>query len=117
MGLSTASWLHYLNLIGKEKVPARPIAHSAVHGLALMAAAAALPTGGPLGWGLAAGGASMSAFFFYLLTQAALPDGEIKVGLGDPLPELEARSFEGQAWTGQALGGHRTLFKVFRGSW
>ncbi len=119
LALTMGAWLHYLALIPKERVPARPTAHRATLVAALLLGAYAALGGGADAASIiiAAASASLALFFFYLLGQAPLPDGKLVVAVGDPLPVIEAMSSDGERSRSTDWAGQRVLFKFFRGHW
>jgi len=119
LALTTGAWLHYLALIPRERVPARPTAHQAAMVAALLLGAAAVLQSRADAPSIAIAAVSMSlvAFFFYLLRQAPLPDGKLAVTVGDPLPLIEATSSDGERVLSTDWAGQRVLFKFFRGHW
>jgi hypothetical protein len=59
----------------------------------------------------------LAGFFVYLLTQAALPDGECKVAVGDMLIPFGAVDSVGSRFHSDELRRKRVLLKFFRGHW
>ncbi|MEZ4293547.1 MAG: hypothetical protein R3B70_01120 [Polyangiaceae bacterium] len=117
-----AAWLHYLWLIPKEKVPARPTGHLLAFATASLVATAAVVTGALAHTWLtpallAAPALGLAAFFLYLLRQAPLPDTQLTVAVGSPLPLIEATAHDGGPRSTRDLAGQRLLIKFFRGSW
>jgi len=118
LSLVSVSWLHYLWLIPQERVPARPIIHTA-----LMTAGLIFSVGAPwvdaslLSAGLGVVTAPLAFLFFYLLTQARLPDTEIAVTVGDELLGFTATDPSGVAVGPAEWRGERVLLKFFRGGW
>lgn len=125
--LALFGWVHYLQLIPKEKVPSRPLFHTTLMVLSCLLAATyiilSLRSPQPLHLGLVVASVlsfGVAAFFLYLLTQAPLPDNKIKVSVGEPMLPVTGLDSAGQThrldpssgWTGQRL-----LFKFFRGHW
>ena len=119
-----SSWLHYLWLIPQEWVPEKPRGHQAI----LLGGALLTGIGAAMGWlegttqGLvftalflaSAGGAG---FFFWLMTWAPLPDGEIAVAVGEPLLDFEAPDSTGTVRSIAEWRGKKLLLKFFRGHW
>ena len=117
LGLVFISWTWYLALIPAEKVPERPYLHAAlmVIGMGLGALGAAkLATGAIV---MAVSAWLLGGFFLYLLSIAALPDGELTVSIGDPLPAFSAADHRGQIVASSDWQGKRVLLKFFRGQW
>lgn len=119
-----AAWLYYLWLIPKERVPERPfgfvaamVAGVSMSGASLLAALREEEAIAPSMWVLAGVATSLAAFFVYLLKQAALPDGEIRVAVGDKLLTFAARDTNGDRFHTDELRGKRVLLKFFRGHW
>ena len=117
LAIIVISWMWYLALIPAERVPARPYLHAAlmVVGMGLCAIGAAELAIGPLIMG--ASGWLLGGFFLYLLSVAALPDGELTVAIGDPLPAFTAADHRGQVIASSDWHGERVLLKFFRGHW
>jgi len=118
------AWLYYLWLIPKERVPERPLGFVAamaagvsMSGASLMAALREEETIAPFLWVLAGVGAGLAAFFVYLLKQAALPDGEIRVVVGGKWLAFAALDADGDRFHSDELRGKRVLLKFFRGHW
>ena len=114
--IAAGTWLWYLSLIPRERVPERPVVHQALMGVALLFGAV----------GLAAGGADallgvpallLSGYFFFLIANASLPAGELTVAVGDHLPDFSAIDDEGTRVESRSWRGGRVLLKFFRGSW
>ena len=118
VGLAASVWLHYLWLIPRELVPAKPIVHRAAAWLALALCGGALAlTPTPLGAALALSGGGLAAFFLWLLTQAPLPDGAITVAVGEAMPSLTLLDDTGAHRALSDWHGRRVLLKLFRGHW
>ncbi|NCG17470.1 MAG: redoxin domain-containing protein [Rhodobacterales bacterium] len=123
-GVMLAAWLHYLWLIPQERVPEKPTMHSAV-----MAAAVVLGLAGPVlsvllksDWALFEAPLELTAisgagFFFYLMSQAPMPDGHRTFNVGDVLSEFSAPNQEGATVNLADFRGDRVLIKFFRGHW
>lgn len=117
LGCVIVSWMWYLALVPAEKVPKRPHAHTALIllGMGLSVVGAVGFAVGPL---IVAGVAwLLGGFFLYLLTIAGLPDGELIVKTGDPLPAFSAPDHRGQMASSDDWHGKRILLKFFRGHW
>lgn len=117
LAIVALSWTWYLALIPAEKVPRQPLLHIA--GMLLGMALAAV---GAAGLGLvpvilAASAWLLGGFFLFLLGQANLPDGELVVTVGDPLPAFSAADGTGSPVASSEWQGQRLLLKFFRGSW
>jgi hypothetical protein len=115
-GVAAVTWLLYLWLIPRERVPARPIAHAigmiVAIGLDLV--------------GLREGGAAaivsvlsivLAGYFLYFLAVAKLPPGELAVGVGNPLPAFRAVDDTGERVESSAWARRRVLLKFFSGGW
>lgn len=116
--LVSGTWLWYLALIPAEKVPQRPWVHIILMGVGLIliiAAAVFVPT--LLNIILATTAVLLAGLFYYLLTIARLPDGQLVVEVGDPLPSFAAIADNGQLVDSRQWHGRRTLLKFFRGHW
>ncbi|MCP4810335.1 MAG: hypothetical protein GY913_04760 [Proteobacteria bacterium] len=108
----------YFAVIVVEKAPANigAFAASIVLGMGLSGAGLALT---PTAWtwvGFVAT-ASMGGFILWLLTQRRLPDGELVVDVGDPMPPLTAATDTGTPFDLASLRGKRVMVKFFPGSW
>jgi hypothetical protein len=119
--LITLTWVIYLAAIPRETVPARPIAHIVAMLVGLAAVTAGLmesfdPIDG-LSIALAISALGLAGFFFFLLTIARLPDGELQVGVGDALLGFTAHDSSGMPVSTDAWQGQRILLKFFRGKW
>lgn len=117
LGLVLASWMWYLSLISAEKVPDRPYLHAALMVLGMVLSAvgtAELATGAIV---MAVSAWFLGGFFFYLLSMAALPDGELTVSVGEPLPAFSAADHRGELIASDDWQGKRILLKFFRGQW
>ena len=121
--LVSATWLHYLAQIPAARLSVRVLGHRFAMAAGMLAGLAAIPLAlladaGVAGalvlapWSLGAGG-----FFFWLLTQASLPAGELQVAVGDPLPSFAAWTHTGEPFDTAKLSGQRVLLKFFRGHW
>lgn len=118
------TWIAYLATIAPEKVPPRPIAHAAFMGLGLLLALVGFARSllldrvfSPGAAVLAISAAALAALFFYLLTLARLPDGELKVAAGDSMIPFTARDHTGALVDSRTWRGRRILLKFFRGHW
>ncbi|MEM7333890.1 MAG: hypothetical protein AAF490_17510 [Chloroflexota bacterium] len=120
LGLISSSWLDYLTKIPQEKVPVRPWWHSLVMGVGLLAVGYSIL--------IAAGNLliililailsiGLAGLFFYLLTVATLPDGEIAVKVGGPFLPFEAVDGNKRPFSTEQWQGKRVMFKLFRGHW
>ena len=118
MTLTLGAIVWYFLVINREKVPVSvgPFAASLLLGMATSLAGVGLSPGVatavPAGVALALGG-----FILWLLTQRRLPDGELIVGVGDPMPALVATDDTGADFDLASLKGRRVMLKFFRGSW
>ncbi len=122
--LMLAAWLHYLWLIPQERVPERPVMHLSAMALAILGAllTPVLSVQMASEWTvveaalelMAIGGAS---FFFYLMTQAPMPDGARTFNVGDPLPAFATQNHDGQQVRLEDFRGKRVLIKFYRGYW
>lgn len=120
VSIATATWLHYLASIPKEKVPAKPTLHIAALTLASATAIAPMAFGRiptPLTYALVGATWGLSGFFLYLLSQAPLPDGEIQVKVGGKMLDFQAVDAKGAPFSLSNLQGKRYLMKFFRGHW
>lgn len=117
LGFVTLSWIWYLALIPTEQVPERPHIHIVLMllGMGLAAIGASSLTIASVATAVVAW--SLGVFFLYLLSIAALPDGELTVAIGDPLPAFSAPDHTGQIVTSNDWRGQRMLLKFFRGQW
>lgn len=116
----SASWLHYLWLIPRERVPKRPTLHGLLMVLGILAGGLALITPDHRGVALAVGAVytwPLGGFFLWLLTQARLPDPAIRVEAGGPLPDFSTVDADGKPFSTEDLAGRRVLLKLFRGHW
>ena len=118
LALVNVGWLTYLALIPREQVPERPTLFSLV-----MVVSAALA-----GWSVWAEQNAMTialgsitvllaGFFFFLLAQGPMPDGEIRVKVGEELPPFECKDASGNDFSSESLHSGRVLLKFFRGHW
>ncbi len=118
MTLTLGAIVWYFVVINKEKVPVSvgPFAAALLLGMATslvgVGLSPGLTTALPAGVGVALGG-----FILWLLTQRRLPDGELVVGVGDPMPALVATDDTGADFDLASLKGRRVMLKFFRGSW
>ena len=122
--LVNVAWLSYLALIPREKVPAKPhlfsLAMVAGAGLSLWSLWPSLSGAAPhssLLWLLAGLTVALAFFFFFLLAQAPMPDGAIRVEVGGKLIAFEAVDGAGQSFASSSLAGQAVLLKFFRGHW
>ena len=114
----TGTWVHYLSTIPDARVPETPVAHpvAMLAGMAASVVALALelslltllPAAVSLGNGMG---------FLWLLSQRRLPDGELVVERGAPLPRFKAWDHRGEPFDSASLAGRRVLLKFFRGHW
>ena len=123
-GIMLVSWTHYLWLIPQEKVPEKPTAHSAAMALAVVLGLAAPVLSVLFQSDLAMFEApielmaiSGAAGFFYLMSQAPMPDGHRTFNVGDVLPEFSAPDQDGATVNLADFRGDRVLIKFFRGHW
>jgi peroxiredoxin len=58
-----------------------------------------------------------AGLFLWILSQAQVPDTDLAVAVGEPLPAFEALDTQGNPWSSEALQGQRTLLKFYRGAW
>ena len=124
VALVMSAWVHYLWTIAESRVPRRPVVHALAQALGVASSIAAIAwgpaTGGGLSWAavaLAPVSVGMGVGFLWLLPQAPLPDGELVVGVGDPLPAFAAWDHRGEHFDSAELAGDRVLLKFFRGHW
>ena len=124
VALVTIAWLHYLWTIADHRVPRRPVGHALAQVLGVASSIVAVawgPASGDslsvLALALAPISVGLGAFFLWLLTQAPLPDGELAVSIGDPLPSFAAWDHRGERFDSADLAGERVLLKFFRGHW
>lgn len=119
LSLTLGVWLHYLAAIPRERVSPRPWRHMALLIAAVFLGLAAIvgPSATLGSIAPAAAALGLALFFFYLLRQAPLPDGQLVVKVGQPLPLIEATSSEGELVRSSEWAGERVLFKFFRGQW
>ena len=128
LGLSLIGWIDYLRRIAAGQVPRRPwadgLAMAAGAVLAIVAVGWAVGLGPWAGEGLALGvvilaglAVGLAGFFAYLIANAALPDGELIVRVGDPLPAFASWTHTGEPFASASLAGDRVLLKFFRGHW
>ncbi len=124
MGVVVFGWLHYLSLIGKEKVPKHPrFSLALMLGGSLLSIASwtvAATQGLPLSVlsvSLSLFAVGLAVFFVYLLRQAPLPDQPIKLHVNEAFPVLQVTDANGQIHNTQDWQGQRFLFKFFRGHW
>jgi hypothetical protein len=122
LSLVAVGWLHYLWLIPRERVPARPLWHALVIGLGVLAGVGGgvvSALGAPSVFVFVNGAAALvvGGFFFYLLRIAALPDGDAKFAVGERFPSFTATTGAGERFDSSSLTGQRVLLKFFRGHW
>lgn len=124
VALALIAWGHYFWLIAVHRVPRRPRGHLAALGLATVLGVAGVivgpVSGGAVSWlavGLAPVTLGAAGSFVWLLGQAPLPDGELVVAIGDPLPAFTATDHRGEPFSSAQLAGERVLLKFFRGHW
>ncbi|MFT5679268.1 MAG: hypothetical protein ACI8RZ_000172 [Myxococcota bacterium] len=110
--------LWYFQVINREKVPVSigPFSGAILTGMVLSAVGFALDPGGLTG-GLMAVTLFMGGFILWLLTQRKVPDGNLIVSTGQPMPLLAATTDTGAAFDLASLKGRRVMVKFFRGSW
>lgn len=109
---------HYFATIAQERVPRDLRPHGAVIAIGGALGAIAIvmaPAPGTIVLGILA--VSFAAFLLWLFGQRRLPDGKLVVGVGDPMPEVQALDSGGRPFRLEDLQGRRVLFKFFRGSW
>lgn len=108
----------YFAIIHRETVPesVSAFAGTIMAGIALGGIALDLDPGLPTGvlFGLSA---ALGGFILFLLTQRHVPDGELVVDVGDPLPALVATDHTGAPFDLASLKQRRVMLKFFRGSW
>ena len=110
--------LHYLGLIGKEKVPVSLVPHSVIMLLGALSAVVGVAlagTGGTIA--VAVLSVALTGGLLYLFSLAPLPDGELIARIGEPLPPLVAPDHDGHSFDVASLKGKRVMVKFFRGSW
>lgn len=124
LALVTITWLDYFWRIARHRVPRRPRAHVITSTLGIALALAAVAWGPARGqgvsWialGLTPLSVGMGGFFLWLLPQAALPEGELVVSVGDALPAFSAWDHRGERFDSASLAGDRVLLKFVRGHW
>ncbi len=124
MGVVVFGWLHYLSLIGKEKVPKHPqfslstmLAGSLLSIAPWMVAVAQKLPLSLLAVSFSVGAVGLALFFVYLLRQAPLPDRPLRLQVNDRFPPLQIVDANGQLHNTQDQQGQRFLFKFFRGHW
>ena len=121
LAASLGSWILYMNAIARERVPPRPWGHVAAQGFALAAVATAiwLARDGGLGAPIAAATLviPLAGLFLFLLSQAPVPDTQIRVAVGQPMLPIRATTSDAQPWSSDGLRGRRVLFKFYRGGW
>lgn len=117
-------WLSYLALIPREKVPKKPYVFSgwmlaaSVLSISPFVVPLGLSEGSrPLSLLLAIITLLLSLFFFFLLSQAPMPDGSIQCHEGKPLPPFDALDTNGSTFASSELQGQAFLLKFFRGHW
>ena len=119
--LITLTWVIYLAAIPRETVPARPIGHVVAMLVGLAAVAVGLARSfdpiDVLSIVLTVSALGLAGFFFFLLTIARLPDGELQVGVGDALLGFTTHDSSGMPVNTDAWQGQRILLKFFRGKW
>ena len=122
-GAIAVAWGHYLSTIPVEKVPARPVIHSAIMAVGLVLLLLSFSRSMSNGDSLLAPlllslfGIMLAGLFYYLLSIAGLPDGQLTVRVGQSLPSFQAMDDRGVPVNSQTWRGQRTLLKFFRGSW
>ncbi len=122
LALVLTGWVHYLWLIPQERVPVAANGHRAALALGAALAVAAIAVAGAEGGillaiGTAAVSIPAAAGFFYLLSIAPLPDGQLAVTVSDRLPAFAATTHAGDEWSSDSLAHGRVLLKFFRGGW
>ena len=122
--LVIGTWVHYLALIPREKVPVRPAVHALLIVIGILLSFLGIFR--PLYTGLAFPWPSLvlhlltlvlGGFFLYLLTIYRLPDVNLTVRAGDPLPYFRAFDDTGRSVETTSWQGRRVLLKFFRGHW
>lgn len=112
------TWVMYLAAIPREKVPARPVLHVVVMVFGLIAMVTGLSNSlNFLSAAVAIVGIGMAVLFFFLLTIARLPDGELRVAVGDSMLAFTAPDSSGRTVNADDWRGQRILLKFFRGKW
>ena len=59
----------------------------------------------------------LAGYFFWLLSQAALPEDRLSFAAGDSLPRFTAYDAAGRRFDSASLDGRRFFVKFFRGHW
>lgn len=112
------TWVVYLAAIPRENVPARPVLHVVVMVFGLIAMVTGLSNSLTfLSVVVAVFGIGMAVLFFFLLTIARLPDGELRVAVGNSMLAFTAPDSSGRAVNADDWRGQRILLKFFRGKW
>jgi hypothetical protein len=115
------TWVVYLAAIPREKVPARPVLHVVVMVFGLIAMVTGLSSSlNPLdilAVVLGLSGIGLAALFLFLLTIARLPDGDLRVAVGDTMLAFAAPDSSGKVINSDDWRGQRILLKFFRGKW
>ena len=125
LGIIVISWLDYLIKIPKEKVPKRPVGHVILMVIGIFLAIFPIVQSSILGETnklflptiLGVISLLLAGLFFYLLTIAALPDGELSLAIGDSYISFDAVDDQGRPFHTDEWKGQRVLFKIFRGHW
>ncbi|TNE51686.1 MAG: hypothetical protein EP343_03130 [Deltaproteobacteria bacterium] len=114
--LSAISW--YFLIIDAEKVPKRVggFASALVMGSGISLTGLVLSPSAFTGT-ITGVAALLGSFILWLLTQRRLPDGQLVVGVGDPMPPLIALDPHRKSFDLSKLKGQRVMVKFFRGSW
>ncbi|TFH22086.1 MAG: hypothetical protein E4H03_09205 [Myxococcales bacterium] len=113
-----AAAAHYFATIPKETVPKDVRPHSVVLILgAAMGVAGIVVSATTTTIALGATSVVSAASLLWLFAQRHLPDAELVVAVGDPMPTLEARDQDGRLVRLDDFKGRRVLFKFFRGFW
>lgn len=116
--LVVGGWTHYLTLIPQARVPKSPALHAVIMSAGLAAGLASLVFASSIvPWLLAPLTLASGGLFLWLLPQRHLPEGTLKVALGEPLPAFKAWDHTGNAFSSSSFAGKRVLLKFFRGHW
>jgi len=114
----------YFRKVGKSRTPEVPVAllFSLLLGIGLGFYAIALAFEGSTWDRLVAGFLGglpilTGSGLLWILSQRKTPVGNIRVSVGDMVPDFQVLDSEGTQFSAQELKGQRTLFKFYRGSW
>ena len=104
LAVALATWVDYLRRIPLERVPERPTTHQAFFGFAALLAVFGVveglrlePVGAAANVALALSTWGAGGFFVWLLRWGPVPDGQLVVAVGDPLPAFAAVDSTGAA--------------------